>query len=146
MGEFAIGQGVPRFEDPRLVRGGGRYTDDVQMPGMAYGVVLRSPHGHAKINSIDTAAAKAAPGVLAVINGADWKAAGLGDLPSHGGLKRRDGSAMFKPRYTVLAEDRVRWIGDPVAFVVAETTAQAHGCRRTDRGRLRGTAGRGLDR
>ena len=71
MGEFAIGQGVPRFEDPRLVRGGGRYTDDVQLPGMAYGVVVRSPHGHAKITSIDVEAAKASPGVLAVITGAD---------------------------------------------------------------------------
>ena len=125
MGEFGIGQGVPRFEDPRLVRGGGRYVDDVKIPGMAYGMVLRSPHGHAKINSIDTTAAKAAPGVLATITGTDWKKAGLGDLPSHGGLKRRDGSPMFKPRYTVLAETHTRWVGDPVAFVVAETIAQA---------------------
>ena len=125
MGEFAIGQGVSRFEDPRLVRGGGKYIDDVVYPGMAYGVVLRSPHGHAKIISIDTSAAKAAPGVLAVITAADWKTAGLGELPSHGGLKRRDGSPMFKPSYPVLADDRVRWVGDPVAFVVAETQAQA---------------------
>ncbi|HEX3708532.1 MAG TPA: xanthine dehydrogenase family protein molybdopterin-binding subunit [Pseudolabrys sp.] len=125
MGEFAIGQGVSRFEDPRLVRGEGRYTDDVQIPGMAYGVVLRSPHGHATIKSIDVKAAKAAPGVLAVITGADWKAAGLGDLQTHGGLKRRDGSPMFKPRYPVLAEDRVRWVGDPVAFIVADTQALA---------------------
>ena len=125
MGEFAIGQGVSRFEDPRLVRGGGKYIDDVVYPGMAYGVMLRSPHGHAKIISIDTSAAKAAPGVLAVITAADWKNAGLGELPSHGGLKRRDGSPMFKPSYPVLADDRVRWVGDPVAFVVAETQAQA---------------------
>ena len=125
MGEFAIGQGVSRFEDPRLVRGGGKYIDDVVYPGMAYGVVLRSPHGHAKIISIDTSAAKAAPGVLAVITAADWKNAGLGELPSHGGLKRRDGSPMFKSSYPVLADDRVRWVGDPVAFVVAETQAQA---------------------
>ena len=125
MGEFAIGQGVPRFEDPRLVRGGGRYIDDVVYPGMAFGVVLRSPHGHAKILSIKTDNAKAAPGVLAVITAADWKKAGLGELPSHSGLKRRDGSPMFKAAYPVLAEDRVRWVGDPVAFVVAETTAQA---------------------
>jgi aerobic carbon-monoxide dehydrogenase large subunit len=125
MGEFAIGQGVPRFEDPRLVRGGGRYIDDVVYPGMAYGVVLRSPHGHAKILSIKTDSAKAAPGVLAVITAADWKKAGLGELPSHAGLKRRDGSPMFKAAYPVLAEDRVRWVGDPVAFVVAETAAQA---------------------
>ena len=126
MGEFAIGQGVPRFEDPRLVRGGGRYIDDVVYPGMAFGVVLRSPHGHAKILSIKTDNAKAAPGVLAVITAADWKKAGLAELPSHAGLKRRDGSPMFKAAYPVLAEDRVRWVGDPVAFVVAETTAQAN--------------------
>ena len=125
MGEFAIGQGVPRFEDPRLVQGRGRYIDDVVYPGMAFGVVLRSPHGHAKILSIKTDAAKAAPGVLAVITAADWKKAGLGELPSHSGLKLRDGSPMFKPAYPVLAEDRVRWIGDPVAFVVAETATQA---------------------
>src|SRR6476469_6962026 len=125
MGEFAIGQGVSRFEDPRLIRGGGKYIDDVVYPGMAYGVVLRSPHGHAKIISIDASAASAAPGVLAVITAADWKTAGLGELPSHGGLKRRDGSPMFKPSYPVLADDRVRWVGDPVAFVVAETQAQA---------------------
>ena len=125
MGEFAIGQGVSRFEDPRLIRGGGKYIDDVVYPGMAYGVVLRSPHGHAKIISIDASAASAAPGVLAVITAADWKNAGLGELPSHGGLKRRDGSPMFNPSYPVLADDRVRWVGDPVAFVVAETQAQA---------------------
>jgi carbon-monoxide dehydrogenase large subunit len=125
MGEFAIGQGVPRFEDPRLVQGRGRYIDDVAYPGMAFGVVLRSPHGHAKINSIDTTAAKAAPGVLAVITAAEWKKSGFGELPSHGGLKLRDGSPMFKPPYPVLAQDRVRWVGDPVAFVVADTQAQA---------------------
>ncbi len=125
MGEFAIGQGVPRFEDPRLVQGRGRYIDDVVYPGMAFGVVLRSPHGHAKIKAINTDATKAAPGVLAVIIAADWKKAGLGELPSHGGLKRRDGSPMYKAAYPVLAEDRVRWVGDPVAFVVAETAAQA---------------------
>jgi aerobic carbon-monoxide dehydrogenase large subunit len=125
MGEFAIGQGVSRFEDPRLLRGGGRYTDDVKLPGMVHGVVLRSPHGHARINAIDTVAAKAAPGVLAVLTAADVKAAGFGDLPSHGGLKRRDGSPMYQPRYPILAEDLVRWVGDCVAFVVAETVAQA---------------------
>ena len=125
MGEFAIGQSVSRFEDPRLIQGRGSYTDDVQLPGMTYGVVVRSPHGHAKILAIDTITAKAAPGVRAVITAADWKAANLGDLPSHAGLKRRDGSPLLKPRYPVLAEDRVRWVGDPVAFVVADTPAQA---------------------
>ncbi len=125
MGEFAIGQGVSRFEDPRLIQGGGRYTDDIKLPGMAHGVVLRSPHAHAKIKSIDVNAAKAAPGVLCVLTSADIKAAGFGDLPVPGGLKRGDGSPMYKPRYPILAEDRVRWVGDYVAFVVAETVAQA---------------------
>jgi len=125
MGEFAIGQGVSRFEDPRLVRGGGRYTDDIKLPGLVHGVVLRSPHAHAKVRSIDITAAKTAPGVLAVLTSADIKAAGYGDLPVPGGLKRRDGSPMYRPRYPILAEDRVRWVGDSVAFVVAETVAQA---------------------
>src|ERR1700690_3802388 len=110
MGEFAIGQGVSRFEDPRLIRGGGRYVDDIKLPGLAHGVVLRSPHAHAKIKSIDTAAAKSAPGVLAVLTSADGRGAGIGDLPVPGGLKRGDGSAMYKPRYPILAEDRVRWV------------------------------------
>ncbi len=125
MGEFAIGQGVSRFEDPRLLQGGGRYTDDIKLPGMAHGVLLRSPHAHAKIKSIDTAKAKAAPGVLAVLTSDDIKAAGYSDLPVHSGLKRRDGSPMYRPRYPILAEERVRWVGDCVAFVVAETVAQA---------------------
>jgi carbon-monoxide dehydrogenase large subunit len=116
---------VSRFEDPRLIRGGGRYTDDIKLPGMAHAVVLRSPYAHAKIKAIDTKAAKAAPGVLAVLTAADVKAAGYGDLPVPGGLKRRDGSPMYKPCYPILAEDCVRWVGDYVAFVVAETPVQA---------------------
>jgi carbon-monoxide dehydrogenase large subunit len=125
MGEFAIGQPVPRFEDPRLIQGGGRYVADMVFPGMAHGYVLRSPHAHARIRKIDTAAAKAAPGVLAVITGADYKAAGFGDLPVPGGLKRRGDKPGYKPRYPALVEDRVRMIGDYVAFVVAETYYQA---------------------
>src|SRR5580692_5331399 len=123
--KFGIGQPVCRFEDPRLVRGGGRYVDDIVLPGMAFGHVLRSPHAHARIRSIDVAAARAAPGVLAVLTGADWRASGWGDLPVPGGLKRRDGSAMYRPRYPALVSDRVRWVGDYVAFVIAETSAQA---------------------
>jgi aerobic carbon-monoxide dehydrogenase large subunit len=124
MGEFAIGQSVSRFEDPRLLKGGGRYVGDMVLPGMAFGYVLRSPHAHARIRSIDTAKAKAAPGVLAVLTGADWRASGWGDLPVPGGLKRRDGS-VFQPPYPALVADRVRWVGDYVAFVVAETYLQA---------------------
>ncbi|MGB7077063.1 MAG: molybdopterin cofactor-binding domain-containing protein, partial [Xanthobacteraceae bacterium] len=125
MGEFAIGQPVPRFEDPRLVKGHGRYIADMTFPGMAFGYVLRSPHAHAGIRAIDTAKAKAAPGVLAVLTGADYKAAGFGDLPVPGGLKRRGDTPGYKPRYPALVEDRVRMIGDYVAFVVAETYYQA---------------------
>jgi len=125
MGEFAIGQPVPRFEDPRLVKGGGRYIADMTFPGMAYGYVLRSPHAHARIRSINCAKAKAAPGVVAVLTGADYKAAGFGDLPVPGGLKRRGDVPGYRPRYPALVEDRVRMIGDYVAFVVAETYYQA---------------------
>ena len=124
MGEFAIGQSVSRFEDPRLLKGGGRYVGDMALPGMAFGHVLRSPHAHARIRSIDTTKAKAAPGVLAVLTGADWQASGWGDLPVPGGLKLRNGG-VFKPPYPALAKDKVRWVGDYVAFVVAETTHQA---------------------
>ena len=74
---------------------------------------------------IDTDKAKAAPGVLAVLTGADWEASGFGDLPVPGGLKRRDGSPLYRPRYPALVKDRVRWVGDYVAFVVAETYHQA---------------------
>src|SRR5215813_6175885 len=125
MVEFALGQPVSRFEDPRLVRGGGRYIDDFVLPGMAFGTVLRSPHAHARIRAIDTGKAKAAPGVLAVLTGVDWQASGFGDLPVPGGFKRRDGRPMYRPRYPALVKDRVRWVGDYVAFVVAETRLQA---------------------
>src|SRR5215470_8248417 len=125
MGEFAIGQAVPRFEDPRLVKGHGRYVADMVFPGMAFGYVLHSPHAHARIRSIDTSKAKAAPGVLAVLTGADYKAAGFGDLPVPSGLKRRNGVSGYRPRYPALVEDRVRMIGDYVAFVVAENYYQA---------------------
>jgi carbon-monoxide dehydrogenase large subunit len=125
MGEFAVGQPVPRFEDVRLIQGGGRYVGDMVFPGTAFGYVLRSPHAHARIRKIDTRQAKAAPGVLAVITGADYKAAGFGDLPVPGGLKRRGDTPGYKPRYPALVEDRVRMIGDYVAFVVAETYFQA---------------------
>src|SRR5215212_8525912 len=125
MGEFALGQPVPRFEDPRLVRGGGRYVDDLALPRMAFGHVLRSPHAHARILEIDVSAAKAAPGILAVLTGADWQASGFGDLPLPGGQKLRDGAPMYRPCYPALVQDRVRWVGDYVAFVIAETQHQA---------------------
>src|SRR4030088_2273337 len=126
MGEFAIGQSVSRFEDPRLLKGGGRYVADMVLPGLVFGHVLRSPHAHARIRSIDVSRAKAAPGVLVVLPGADWKASGWGDLPVPGGLKRRDGS-VFRPPYPALVTDRVRFVGDYVAFVVGEADQRAFG-------------------
>src|SRR5438309_11962294 len=92
MGEFALGQPVSRFEDPRLLRGGGRYIDDMVLPRMVFGHVLRSPHAHARIVAIDTEAAKAATGVLTVLTGADWQASGWGALQVPGGPRRADGS------------------------------------------------------
>lgn len=125
MGKYALGQSVPRSEDPRLLRGGGRYADDRSMPGMAHGYVLRSPHAHARIVSIDTEAAKTAPGVVAVFTGADWQALGWGDVPGDAPRKLRDGSTAFAPPFPALVSDRVRYVGDCVAFVVAESRALA---------------------
>ncbi|NDA45694.1 MAG: xanthine dehydrogenase family protein molybdopterin-binding subunit [Alphaproteobacteria bacterium] len=124
MGEYAIGQPVPRFEDPRLIQGGGRYVDDYSLPGMVYGVVLRAKHAHAKIRSLDVSKAKAAPGVLAVLTHADWVASGWADLPRPKGRKKRDGSPFYRPALPGLTGDKSRWIGDYIAFVVAETREQ----------------------
>ena len=114
---------MSRFEDPRLLKGGGRYVGDMALPGMAFGHVLRSPHAHARIRSIDTTKARRRP--------ACWRCspAPTGRLPagatcrSPAGLLRNGG--VFKPPYPALAKDKVRWVGDYVAFVVAETTHQA---------------------
>ena len=95
------------------------------MPRQAYAVVVRSPHAHARIRSLDTSAAAKAPGVLAVLTGAELTADGVGDLPSDSGRKRGDGSAAFATPRPALARERVRHVGDPVALVVAETRAQA---------------------
>jgi carbon-monoxide dehydrogenase large subunit len=125
MAKFGLSQSVRRVEDPRLLVGGGRYTDDIHIAGAARGYVLRSPHAHAAIRSIDAAAAKAMPGVLAVITGADLQAAGIGEVPCAIPLKNADGSPRAETPRLPLATDRVRHVGDPVAFVVAETQQQA---------------------
>src|SRR6516162_1728642 len=109
MGEFALGQPVSRFEDPRLLRGGGRYVDDMVLPRMAFGHVLRSPHAHARICAIDVSRAKSAPGVLAVLTGEDWRASGWGDLPVPTGLRRRADAPPFQHPFPALALNRVRW-------------------------------------
>lgn len=125
MGEFAIGQPVSRREDPRLLMGRGRYIADINLPGQAHGVVVRSPHAHALIRKLDTKDALAAPGVLCVLTGADCVADGLGLLPCDQNHFSRDGSDMYRPPRPILVSDRVRLVGDYVAFVVAETQAQA---------------------
>ena len=125
MGEYALGQGIARSEDPRLLKGLGRYIDDIVLPRMAHGYVLRSPHAHATIRSIDTKAALESPGVLAVLTGEDWIKSGFRDIPSGGDMKRADGSPMFVPPSPALVKDRARRVGDPVAFVVADTLYHA---------------------
>jgi carbon-monoxide dehydrogenase large subunit len=121
--KFGVGQPVPRSEDPTLVRGEGRYTDDISRPGQAYAVMVRSRDAHGVIRSIDTAAAKAMPGVLAVYTASDLT--GYGGLKCNLPLKSRDGSPIrYMPR-PPLAGDKVRFVGDPVACVIAETIAQA---------------------
>ncbi len=125
MGQFGIGQPVRRFEDKRFLCGFGRFQHDVNLPGQAHAVVLRSPHAHARIASIDTGAAKAAPGVLAIYTGDDLAAAGLGTMGVPFQRKRPDGSPMFARAHLGLAQEKVRFVGEPVAFVVAESLPQA---------------------
>ena len=123
--KFAMGQSVSRVEDPRLVQGLGRYSDDVNLPRQAYAVVVRSPHAHARIAGTEAAGALHSPGVLAVLTGADLAADGVGNLPTDTTRKRRDGSPAFTPPRPALARDRVRHVGDPVALVVATSPEAA---------------------
>jgi aerobic carbon-monoxide dehydrogenase large subunit len=121
--KFGIGQPVRRTEDPTLVRGEGCYTDDVKLPGEAYAVMVRSRLAHGTIMGIDNAAARAMPGVLAVYTGADL--AHYGTLKCVVPFNNRDGTPMIKPPRPALPTDKVRFVGDPVACVVAETLLQA---------------------
>ena len=123
--KFGIGQPVTRKEDPILLQGQGRYTDDVNLAGQAYGVMVRSQVAHGIIKGIDTAEAKSMPGVLGVWTGADLVAAGFGLLKCIIPFPNRDGTPMKKPDRPSLPTDKVRFVGDPVAIVVAETLAQA---------------------
>lgn len=123
--KFGLSQPMRRVEDPRLLRGAGRYTDDVSLPGQTYGVVARSPHAHAAIRSIDKAPALAVPGVLGVFTGEDLKKAGLGDVPCMIPMENRDGSPRAETPRPALAVGRVRHVGDPVAFVVGATPQAA---------------------
>ena len=126
MGDFAVGQSVPREEDPRFLTGGGEFLDDVNLRGQAWGHVLRSPHAMADIKSIDIDKAEKAPGVLSILTGADWAAENYGGLPCEDATKkRRDGSPMYHPTWPALVDGRARLVGDCVAFVIAETELQA---------------------
>jgi carbon-monoxide dehydrogenase large subunit len=125
MAKFGIGQAVRRVEDQRFLQGHGRYVDDISLPGLCHGVTVLSPHAHARIKRVDVSKAKAAPGVLTVLTGADAVAEHLGSFTAH--LMPEDfgapkGHRTFQP---VLSADKVRFVGDRVAFVVAETATEA---------------------
>ncbi len=124
-GKFAVGQPVPRSEDPMLLRGEGAYTDDLNLPRQTYAVMVRSQHAHGIIAEIDTAAAKAMPGVLGVFTAADLVAGGYGTLACNMVYPNADGSPMKRPPRPVLATNKVRHVGEAVAFVVADSALAA---------------------
>ena len=121
----AIGTPVRRREDYRFLTGQGTYTDDINRPGQLHAFILRSPHANARLGAIDTSAAKSAPGVVAIFTGQDMAADGIGGLPCGWLVTSKDGSPMKEPPHPVLATDRVRHVGDPVAVVIAESLSEA---------------------
>jgi carbon-monoxide dehydrogenase large subunit len=122
---FAIGQPVPRSEDPVLLRGEGKYSDDWNLPGQAYCWIVRSPYAHGVIRGLDTEAARAVPGVLAVYTADDLAKGGIGPLPARQVMNNRDGTPMLTPVRHALATDKVRHVGEAVAAVIGETLAAA---------------------
>ena len=125
MADDGIGARLRRKEDYRFLTGNGHYTDDLNRSGQAYACFLRSPHAHARIAGIDKAAAESAPGVLAVLTGEDVAADKLGGLICGWMITSKDGSPMNAGPHPVLAQGKVRYVGDHVALVVAETFDQA---------------------
>ena len=125
MGQFGIGQSVSRLEDPRLLTGRGNYLDDKKIEGVLRGYVLRSPHAHAKIVSIDTSEAQQAPGVHLVLTGKDFEASGLGSQTPRIPRKRPNGEDFFVSPQPALVSDTTKFAGDYVAFIVADTIEQA---------------------
>ena len=123
--KFGVGQSVARTEDPILLRGEGRYTDDINLAGQAYAVMVRSRIAHGHLKRIDAAAALAMPGVLAILTGDDLDAAGFNPLKCPMNIPQRDGSPMKTPVRPSLAKGKVRFVGEAVACVVAETALQA---------------------
>jgi carbon-monoxide dehydrogenase large subunit len=120
-----IGARIPRKEDYRFLTGAGQYTDDVTLPGQSHAAFVRSPHAHARIKSINISQAKSAPGVIGVFTGEDIAAAKLGGLPCGWLITDVNGQPMKEPPHPVLAQGKVRYVGDQVAVVVAETQQQA---------------------
>jgi carbon-monoxide dehydrogenase large subunit len=120
-----FGAAVRRKEDRRFLLGKGNYVDDMTLPDQTHAVFVRSMYAHARIAKIDTAAAKAAPGVVAVFTGEDIAADGLGGLPCGWLIKNKDGSNMIEPAHPALAQGKVRHVGDPVAMVIATSNAAA---------------------
>ena len=123
--KFGVGQPVPRTEDPVLVQGRGRYTDDMNLPGQAYAYIVRSPFAHGIIRGVGIEEAQGSPGVLGIWTGRDLEQAGYGTLKCAVPLKNRDGSPLRTTKRLAFAVDKVRFVGDPVAVVVAETAAAA---------------------
>src|SRR4051812_18192981 len=123
--KYGVGQPVRRKEDDTLVRGKGKYTDDFSLPGQAYAFIVRSSHAHGILRNIDTKAARTMPGVLGVWTAKDLAAAGYNPFTCGLPLKSRDGSPLLQTNRMALSTDKVRFVGDPIAFVVAETLAQA---------------------
>ncbi len=124
-GQLRIGQPVQRLEDHALLTGAGRFIDDLDLPGAAHAAFVRSPHVHARVASIDSTAARAAPGVLAVFTAPDLAAAGIGPMRVSVVQKNRDGAPVPPAERPVLAADRVRFLGEAVAMVVAHTQREA---------------------
>jgi carbon-monoxide dehydrogenase large subunit len=129
MGVEGIGARVARKEDKRFLTGKGRYTDDMSVPGMKYACFVRSPHAHAKILSIDVSAAKVMPGVIDVLDGHQLQADGIGNLICGWMIHSKDGSPMKMGAWRPLAYDTVRYVGDAIAIVVADSSGQARDAR-----------------
>ncbi|MCX8115688.1 MAG: xanthine dehydrogenase family protein molybdopterin-binding subunit, partial [Burkholderiaceae bacterium] len=123
--KFGIGQAVTRIEDDRLLTGRGNYVDDLRLDGELHAVFVRSPHAHARIASIDASEANAAEGVVAVLTGADLVASGVAPFPANPALRGAKGQPPTTPPYYPLATDAARFVGQPVAAVVAESRAAA---------------------
>ena len=125
MSDSGIGKAVKRKEDKRFITGKGKYTDDVRMENQAYAAFVRSPYAHANVKGIDKSAAESMPGVEAVLDGHQLTGDGIGNLICGWAISSKDGSPMNMGAWSALATDKVRYVGDAVAVVIADTKAQA---------------------